>query len=96
LRRIRSRCLLKNFEKCLRHLCTRERRQAINDEERNSPNAQLESLPFLLIHFFFACLAVQKCPRIATGKAHFRGDFSQNVVATNVTTFGEISPEERF
>jgi hypothetical protein len=96
LRRILSRCLPKNFEKCLRHLCARERRQAINDEEGNSLKAQLESLLCLLIHFFSACFAVQKCPRIDSGKAHFRGDFSQNVVSTNVTTFGEISPEECF
>ena len=96
MRRIFPQGLLKHFEKCLRRLRARECWHTIYDKEGNSLKAQLESSQRLFIHFLFACFAVQKCPRIGLGKAHFGGDFGQNVVSTYVAAFGEISPEECF
>src|SRR5258708_32775312 len=96
MRPLASASLLKHFKERPRHLCSRKRRQVVNDEEGNPLQSKLESLQCFLLHLFFSFVPVQKYNLFGLRKANFGCDLGQNIVSTYVATFGEIGPEECF
>src|ERR1700704_5059270 len=91
---IPSQGMLKNFEKSLGILSPCHGTNAIDDKVRNSLQAEPETFSGLFGHFLRSCIAIQKRSGFGFRKAGFGGNFGQDVMPADVTTFREIGPEE--